>query len=259
MYVCSTSGLDSGGRPRLENCKKIADLIELLQAEMEHNKKSFKAAWNTQLNNQDNLREEKVMLHKLHNVFMVMLRKSGKQKVTRCDTNNILKEIGLDPSNNKNVDVQWIEFEKLLRVWTRPYSPPIDRTTNPLDPEYFDAMAALSAAANEANSQNMSQVEMERQRKKSRIGKILNAILICGGKEKGHFANTLEKEPEKETNQIEDEKAKFLAQFQPQFRESKSKNGFQNGKDIKNATKRQRQPSQLPNKQRRNTKREQSH
>ena len=49
------------------------------------------------------------MLHKLHNVFVAMLRKSGMNKVTRMDTNHILREIGFKP--DKMIDVEWTDLQ----------------------------------------------------------------------------------------------------------------------------------------------------
>ncbi len=46
MYMCNGTK---------ESCRRTADMIELLQVEMQHNVKGFRAIWNTQLN-QDNLR-----------------------------------------------------------------------------------------------------------------------------------------------------------------------------------------------------------
>ncbi len=57
------------------------------------------------------------MVHKMHQVFVGTLKKSGMHNVSRLDTNHILKEIGINP--DKNAGIEWTHLQKLLRVWRR--------------------------------------------------------------------------------------------------------------------------------------------
>lgn len=105
-----------------DGSKRTAEMIELLQAEMQHNEKSFKSHWNKQLC-PENIREDKVKMYRLHTVFAQMLRKSGMTQVSRVDSKHIMREIGLDP--DKGTDVEWRDMQTKLKYWTRPYSPPM--------------------------------------------------------------------------------------------------------------------------------------